>query len=302
MTVEENMRLANKLAIITAAASGMGRAGVALFLREGAKVCAIDINPEALAALKAELDPAGDRLHTVQADLSQPEGARDSIHQAAAKLGGVDILWAHAGIPGPGGIENLDVAEYQQAFALNVQSAAFGAGEVITQMRKRGAGSIIFTASVSGMVGSMWSPVYSSCKFAVVGLTKSLAQTFAPDKVRVNVVCPGSGRDADEDRLHRTRRVCRTGQGCRRPLSVGGTARAPGASGRGRARRAVAGVRRCGFRHRYRASDRRGIYLPVTAGRRRMPQGVPVNAPMRQAAARAARLRLFVRDNEWGMT
>ena len=58
-------------------------------------------------------------------------------------------------------------------------------------MRKRGRGSIIFTASVSGMVGSMWSPVYSSCKFAVVGLTKSLAQTFAPDNVRVNVVCPG---------------------------------------------------------------------------------------------------------------
>lgn len=185
------MRLANKLAIITAAASGMGRAGVELFLREGASVCAVDINPDALAALQAELDPAGGRLHTVQADLSQAQGARDSIHAAAAKLGGVDILWAHAGIPGPGGIEGLDVAEYQQAFALNVQSATLGAGEVIAHMRKRGAGSIIFTASVSGMVGSMWSPVYSSCKFAVVGLTKSLAQTFAPDKVRVNVVCPG---------------------------------------------------------------------------------------------------------------
>ncbi len=185
------MRLANKLAIITAAASGMGRAGVELFLREGASVCAVDINADALAALKAELDPQGERLHTVQADLSTAEGARASIHQAAEKLGGVDVLWAHAGIPGPGGIEGLDVAEYQLAFALNVQSAAFGAGEVVSHMRKRAGGSIVFTASVSGMVGSMWSPVYSSCKFAVVGLTKSLAQTFAPDKVRVNVVCPG---------------------------------------------------------------------------------------------------------------
>lgn len=185
------MRLENKLAVITAAASGMGRAGVELFLREGARVCAIDINTAGLAKLKADLAPNDDRLVTVTADLGTPEGARDSIHQAAEMLGGIDILWAHAGIPGPGGIEGLDIDEYQQALALNVQSATLGASEVITHMRRRQGGSIIFTASVSGMVGSMWSPVYSSCKFAVVGLTKSLAQTFAPDNVRVNVVCPG---------------------------------------------------------------------------------------------------------------
>lgn len=185
------MRVANKLTVITAAASGMGRAGVELFLREGSTVCAIDINEDALSIMKTELDPSGERLHTVQADLSSPDGARDSINEAAEKLGGIDVLWAHAGIPGPGGIEHLDVGEYQQALSLNVQSATLGAGEVIAHMRRRGGGSIIFTASVSGLVGSMWSPVYSSCKFAVVGLTKSLAQTFAPDNVRVNVVCPG---------------------------------------------------------------------------------------------------------------
>ncbi|MEM1285181.1 MAG: SDR family NAD(P)-dependent oxidoreductase [Pseudomonadota bacterium] len=185
------MRLTNKLAVITAAASGMGRAGVELFLSEGAKVCAIDLNADGLAKLKADLAPSDDRLMTVTADLSQPEPTRSSIHEAADLLGGIDILWAHAGIPGPGGIEGLDVEDYQQALALNMQSATLGAGEVIGHMRKRGSGSIIFTASVSGMVGSMWSPVYSSCKFGVVGLTKSLAQTFAPDNVRVNVVCPG---------------------------------------------------------------------------------------------------------------
>ena len=70
-------------------------------------------------------------------------------------------------------------------------SAALAAGEVIGPMRQRGGGSLIFTASVSGLVGSMFSPVYSAAKFAVVGLTKSLAQRFAADQVRVNVVCPG---------------------------------------------------------------------------------------------------------------
>lgn len=177
------MRLAGKLAVITAAASGMGRAGVELFLREGARVAAVDINDEALARL------AG--VEKVQADLSRPDEVRRSINEAARKLGGVDILWAHAGTPGPGGVENLDLAEYQRAIDLNVTSAVLAAGEVVAHMRKRGGGSIIFTASVSGLVGSMFSPVYSAAKFAIVGLTKSLAMRFAADRVRVNVVCPG---------------------------------------------------------------------------------------------------------------
>lgn len=185
------MRLAGKLAVVTAAASGMGKAGVELFLREGAKVCAIDLNGEALARLSGEMKAKGHALETIQADLSSPERMRGTVHEAAAKLGGIDVMWAHAGIPGPGGIEDLDLAAYDKAMALNVDSAVLAAGEVIKHMRKRGAGSLIFTASVSGLVGSMFSPVYSAGKFAVVGLTKSLAQTFAPDKVRVNVICPG---------------------------------------------------------------------------------------------------------------
>lgn len=185
------MRLDNKLAVVTAAASGMGRAGVELFLREGARVAAIDVNAAALAKLAEDMKARGHTVDTVVADLSQPEQMRSSINEAAARLGGIDILWAHAGIPGPGGIENLDLAEYDRAINLNVTSAALAAGEVVGHMRQRGGGSLIFTASVSGLVGSMFSPVYSACKFAVVGLTKSLAQRFAADNVRVNVVCPG---------------------------------------------------------------------------------------------------------------
>jgi NAD(P)-dependent dehydrogenase (short-subunit alcohol dehydrogenase family) len=185
------MRLAGKLAVITAAASGMGRAGVELFLREGARVAAIDVDASALAQLAAAMKGQGLSVETVQADLSRPEEIRRSINEAAGKLGGIDVLWAHAGTPGPGGVEHLDLGEYEKAMALNVTSAILGAGEVIGHMRTRGGGSVIFTASVSGLVGSMFSPVYSAAKFAVVGLTKSLAIRFAPDRVRVNVVCPG---------------------------------------------------------------------------------------------------------------
>ena len=185
------MRLEGKLAVITAAASGMGRAGVELFCREGARVCAVDMKAAALEDMASAMAEAGTPIETVTADLSQAEAIRSSVDEAADKLGGIDVMWAHAGIPGPAGIEDLDLDAYRKAMAVNVDSAALGAGAVIRHMRKRGGGSIIFTASVSGIVGSRFSPVYSAGKFAVVGLTKSLAQTFAPDGVRVNVVCPG---------------------------------------------------------------------------------------------------------------
>lgn len=149
------------------------------------------IGEPAHAAFRQVKAAKGHEIVTIQADLSQADQMRSSINDAAAALGGVDILWAHAGIPGPGGIEDLDLVAYDQAIALNVTSAALASGEVVGHMRKRGGGSIVFTASVSGLVGSMFSPIYSAAKFAVVGLTKSLAQRFAPDNVRVNVVCPG---------------------------------------------------------------------------------------------------------------
>lgn len=186
------MRLQDTLAVITAAASGMGRAAVLTFVREGARVAAIDIDCDALATLADEVRTThGVEIATIQADLSKTDDARGSIHRAAEALGGIDVLWAHAGIPGPASVENMDLAEYERAMNLNVTSAVLAAGEVVAYMRRRGGGSLIFTASVSGLVGSMMSPIYSAAKFAVVGLAKSLAQRLAADGIRVNVICPG---------------------------------------------------------------------------------------------------------------
>src|SRR6516225_9352085 len=138
------MRLKDKLAVITAAASGMGRPGVELFAREGATVAAVDINAAALKTVVGDVNAKegnkGGKVIPIVSDLSTVYGVRKSVDEAAATLGGIDVMWAHAGTPGPAAVEGLDPAEYEKAMALNVTSAVFAAGEVVQAPRRRLAG------------------------------------------------------------------------------------------------------------------------------------------------------------------
>jgi NAD(P)-dependent dehydrogenase (short-subunit alcohol dehydrogenase family) len=185
------MRLENKIGIVTAAASGMGRAGALRFAREGAAVGVVDIDQAGVEAVAGEIAAAGGKALPLLGDLSDDDFARAVVRRTASAFGGLDFVWNHVGHPGPASVEGIDMADFDIAIGLNLRSVLLTTEAAIPELRARGGGALLYTASTSGLVGSAFSPVYSMAKFGVVGFVRSLAKRLAPEKIRVNAICPG---------------------------------------------------------------------------------------------------------------
>ena len=151
------MRLENKIALVTAAASGMGRAGVIRFAQEGARVAAVDIDQAALDAVVKEVTDAGGDAVAINADLTKDEECHRIVDDTVEAFGGLDLLWNHVGHPGPSAVEDIDPDDYEIAMDLNVRSVFMTSGRAIPHLRERGGGSILFTASIAGLIGSPFS-------------------------------------------------------------------------------------------------------------------------------------------------
>jgi NAD(P)-dependent dehydrogenase (short-subunit alcohol dehydrogenase family) len=180
-----------KIGLVTAAASGMGRAGALRFASEGAAVGVADCDAEGVANVVAEIEAAGGRAAGIVADLRDDADARRVVRETAAAFGGLDFVWNHVGHPGPASVEGLEMADFNLAMDLNLRSVLVTSEAAIPEIRARGGGALLFTASTSGLRGSAFSPVYSMAKFGVVGFMRALAGRLAGEGIRVNAVCPG---------------------------------------------------------------------------------------------------------------
>lgn len=187
------MRLANKIALITGGATGIGRAIALRFAQEGAQVMVADIND---AAGQATATAANGRF--VHCDTAQPEQTQAAVAQTAAVFGGLDILVngaAHLG--GMNSVATMPEAEWRAVLSVTLDGVFYASKYAVPEMIKRGGGSIIHIASAEGTMGVANHAAYVTGKSALFGLTRSMAIDFGKQRIRVNAISPGiidSGR------------------------------------------------------------------------------------------------------------
>ena len=189
--------LLDKRVLVTAGGSGIGRAMAQAFQRQGATVAVCDIDADALDALASQTPD----ITTVVTDVADEAAVEALFATVHGSLGGLDVLINNAGIAGPAGfLEDLSVAEWRRCLSVNVDGGFLCARQALPLMKAQGSGCIINMASNAGILGFPMRSPYAASKWAVVGLTKSLAMEAGAFGIRVNAIAPGS---VEGERLNR---------------------------------------------------------------------------------------------------
>ncbi len=182
-------RLDSKVAVITGAAGGIGRAAAKLFAEEGAKLVLVDLDAAALAEVVRSVGE--ERASYIVADVTNPDQTQAYVNAAVDRWGGIDVLLANAGIEGSvAPISDYPLDVFDRVMAVNVRGVWLGIKHVVPVMSRRGGGSIVITSSTSGVAGTLDMSAYTVSKHAVIGLARTAALEGAPLGIRVNTVNP----------------------------------------------------------------------------------------------------------------
>ncbi len=183
--------LSNKVALVTGAASGIGRATALLFAKEGAAVAVVDINAGQGQAAVSEIEAAGGKAIFIACNVTSAEDCRQAVEKTVAAFGGLHILFNNAGIIRRANVIDTTEDEWDRVMAVNVKSIFLMSKYAIPYMEKAGGGSIINTSSGWGLKGGGNAISYCASKGAVTNMTRAMAIDHGKQKIRVNAVCPG---------------------------------------------------------------------------------------------------------------
>ena len=183
--------LEQKVALITAAGSGMGRRSAVRMAEEGATVIVTDLSLEAAQGTVDEITGAGGSAVARQLDVGDLDALKATSEEVARDYGVLDVLFNHAGLPGPPGLE-IAPEVWTRCIDINMRSGFFLTSYLLAPLRASKGASILFTSSGAGLVGSAFSPLYSLTKGGIVAFVRALALNLAPDGIRANAICPGA--------------------------------------------------------------------------------------------------------------
>lgn len=185
-------RLADKVALITGAGSGIGRATAHLFAAEQAAVAVVDLDLDAAMTVVAEIEDAGGRALALGADVANAASITAAVDATVAAFGHLDVVYNNAGVDARGSVEETEEADWDRCFAVNAKGTYLTSRAAVPHLVAAGGGSIINQASVAALVGIPRFAAYCAAKGAVAALTRAMAVDLSPQGIRVNAIAPGT--------------------------------------------------------------------------------------------------------------